>query len=134
MFYKCPNCSQMIKEDADTCPFCKQIFKVTDLRERRREESRKEAEQIKENMKLYSKRVKLRFLVFAIFMLLLCIFTTIVIALDINKSWIVYIYAVLAVIYIVLIFTSSIYRCPYCDNPLNYTGGQHCQHCGKRLW
>ena len=134
MFYNCPNCQQLIKEDADTCPFCKHIIKVTDMREKRREEARKDAERIKENMKLYSKRTKLRILVFAIFMFLLCALTTIVIALDINKSWIVYVFGVLVAIYIILLFNLSIYRCPYCDNPLNHFGGQHCEHCGGRLW
>ena len=134
MFYNCPNCQQLIKEDADTCPFCKHIIKVTDMREKRREEARKDAERIKENMKLYSKRVKLRILVFAIFIFLLCALTTIVIALDINKSWIVYVSGVLVAIYIILLFNLSIYRCPYCDNPLNHLGRQHCEHCGGRLW
>ncbi|WP_295095067.1 hypothetical protein [Ruminococcus sp.] len=133
MFYNCPNCSQLIKEDADTCPFCKHIIKVTDPREKKREELVKEAEKIKENKAINIKRIKLRILFIVLYLVISFGSLLLMVSLDVSSSWMVGIFVSLTAIFLVLVFNLSIFRCPYCDKILNHPFYDHCPHCGGRL-
>ena len=133
MFYNCPNCSQLIKDDSDTCPFCKHEISVKELREIKRDEAKKEAEFINDKIEEYSRRFKLRIVVDIIYLVLIIAMIPITLSLDLPDLWISVIYFGIILVYVILFCTLSIYRCPHCNKVIARIGNSYCRMCGGQL-
>ncbi|MBR4344242.1 MAG: zinc ribbon domain-containing protein [Lachnospiraceae bacterium] len=69
MFYRCPNCSELLKKGVNKCPFCGRVIDMKDLENIQRREEKDLAEYEDE----YDEEVKSRFKGRIIFSIVFCI-------------------------------------------------------------
>ena len=132
----CPRCSELIGDSLSKCPICKAVFTEDELRDMREQENREKAEQAKHIAEELNKFNRNRKIMVAMLLCGIFIPALLVILVRIKIVMIIALIAfcVLVVGSIVFGFATKAVFCPHCDGLLFRNWGDHCQHCGKRLY
>ena len=135
MFYRCPNCSELLKKGVNKCPFCGRVIDIKDLDNIQR----KEETELQKYEDEYDEEVSSRFkgrIIFSIVscILFVCFFVLMVTTVALSDLFLVLLIVLVAVMTIFLL-TSKSFRCPSCGRNIyrRYGIGQYCSHCGARI-
>ena len=137
---QCPKCKEAIGDNLTICPLCRHEFTQAE-----KGEMAKEIRETEEKLRNAEKEMLLKFnqkrsllntlLVIAFISLIAVPFLTYSITKSITGLIIAF--AVVCIMFIAVIVTGIVSRaffCPYCDTLLFRNYGDHCTHCGKKIY
>lgn len=132
--YKCPNCGELLEDDAKICYFCKHHFSQKEIEERNSlAESNKP---VLEAVTAFRRNTKIGILVIIGFMALFLLGLIMIISFSWPAVADIILAAVWLISFCIALVLSGFGRCTWCGM---YIGGKYmyssefCRHCGKRI-
>lgn len=131
----CPNCNELLGEQAEYCPHCKKAFSEEFKEELLKKSIESNEARIKRAMDEHRRRLRLSFVFFAIGLFTVIAGSIVIICLGLDLTFLYILPVLWLLIYLFGIFKFRIGLCPYCEEPLgrNHFWIEHCPRCGKQL-